>query len=145
MIRSIAGRDAADVEAVVSMLGRLRTELSLAVPFSPASARQLVRDLADSANGLVLVSGAAGSPQGMLIAAAQPYAFAPVLAAEEIAWWVEPEQRGHAGPAMLDAFEKWAIGIGATLIGVSDTGKSAAALYRRRGFRPAERKHFKGL
>jgi hypothetical protein len=79
----------------------------------------------------------------MMLAAAQPYAFAPVLAAEEIAWWIDPRHRGPWAARMLDRFEAWAAAIGAGITGLSDTGKSAAVLYHRRGYAPAERTYFR--
>lgn len=140
MIREAGG--AADLDAAVTMLSRLGEELALGVPFHAATARRLVEGLAASDRGLVLILDR-GVHAGVLLASAQPYAFAPVLAAEEIAWWIAPDARGRWARAMLARFEAWAVERGAALLGVSDTGKPAGHFYARHGFAPGERKHFK--
>lgn len=104
----------------------------------------MLEALQDNARGLILVLDIRGV-QGFLLGVAQPYAFAHILAAEEIAWWIAPRHRGPWAGAMLDRFEAWAGAQGARLIGLSHTGKSASAMYRRRGYAPAETKYFREI
>jgi GNAT superfamily N-acetyltransferase len=54
-------------------------------------------------------------PGGILLAQVGPSPLGPFLAAQEIAWWVEPDVRG-IGMGMLKEYEEWAIRKGAKAI-----------------------------
>jgi hypothetical protein len=135
---------AGDLPAILNQLPGLQAELGLELPFHETAARQTLEAINDSERGMILVLDLRGV-QGFLLGIAQPYAFAHILAAEEIAWWIAPRHRGPWAGAMLDRFEAWAAGLGARLIGLSHTGKSASAMYRRRGYACAETKYFREI
>lgn len=128
----------ADLEAIGAMLGRFHREVPEArlIPFYPATALRGVAALIESRDGCVLV---AGEPvAGMLIGAAQPSFWAPLLEAREVAFWVDREQRGRLGPALLEAWRSWARWRGAAVVAMSAFDDRAGRLYERRGFARVE-------
>lgn len=104
------------------------------VQYHAETFRQTLQGLMESARGLALVLDRDG-PHGLLLASAAPSPFAPVLVAQEMAWWIDPPQRGRWAVAMLDAYEDWASGIGAGIAGLSCFDERTARLYDRRGYR----------
>jgi len=123
----------ADVPACVEMVQRFQTKV---LPDAPAchagTVAQTVRNLIGAARGYVGVLDLDG-PQGVLLAHAAPSPWAPVLAAEELVWWIAPARRGRCALRMLDDLEAWARGVGADVLGLSSTGRDIGAIYARRG------------
>lgn len=123
----------ADVPACVEMVARFQAEV---LPDAPAchagTVAQTLRGLIASPRGYAAVLELEG-PRGLLLAHAAPSPWAPVLAAEELVWWIAPERRGRWALRMLDDVEAWARDLGAGVLGLSSTGRDIGALYARRG------------
>lgn len=102
------------------------------LPFeaSPAWAVELFRSCVNDPDKTAIVTDG-----GVLLAAVGPSLMGPFRASQELAWWIEPARRG-GGEIMIEEYERWAIGMGAKLIG----GVSMAAfpwvetIYQRRGY-----------
>lgn len=134
-----------DVDEVMRMVRDLKAAVAESAPFSEATTSRLIADLIRSPRGMIhLACLPSGRPVGFIAGAVGAYAFAPVLEAQELLWWVDPKYRKtDYGPKLMDAFERWARGKNAAVIGASYSGKSADALFRRRGMVAAERKYMK--
>lgn len=67
--------------------------------------------------------------------------------AEELAWWVEPDQRRAAiGRALLAEAEAWAIGAGICVLKmIAPTGSGIGRYYESLGYRPLETAYMKRL
>ncbi|MFP4275520.1 MAG: hypothetical protein ACLFRU_10895 [Paracoccaceae bacterium] len=123
----------ADVPACVEMVSRFQAEVLPDAPSCHAgTVAQTVRGLMASARGHAALLDLDG-PQGLLLAHAAPSPWAPVLAAEELVWWIAPDRRGRWALRMLDDLEAWARGIGAGVLGLSSTGRDLGPIYARRG------------
>ena len=108
--------------------------------------RNVFRSLiSGSGKGFACVLEVDGAAVGCLLAGASPSPFAPILVADEVLWWVEPEHRSGDSLKMLDLYEGWAEGIGAKIVGLSFFGGKVPAEYKRRGYAPGERKFAKAL
>lgn len=123
----------ADVPACVEMVRALHAEsLPDAPPCHAGTVAQTVRGLIASTRGHAALLDLDG-PQGLMLAHASPSPWWPVLAAQELIWWIAPAHRGPWARRMLDDLEAWARGIGAGVLGLSSTGRDIGALYARRG------------
>ncbi len=84
-------------------------------------------------------------PQGVIAGAVYPSWFnGGQLTGMDLFWWLEPEARNFkTAKAMLDRLEDWAKGEGAVWFTMAATETlrpdAVEALYRRRGYVPAER------
>lgn len=67
--------------------------------------------------------------------------------AEEIAWWVEPDQRRtDIGRALLAEAEAWAIGAGICVLKmIAPTGSGIGRYYETLGYQPVEMAYMKRL
>lgn len=85
--------------------------------------------------------------QGVLAAQAGLLPIAPVKAATELIWWIEPSARGRAAIQMLDAYEAWARERGCVFANMVGLGSDPlpARLYERHGYIAAERHFLKPL
>jgi GNAT superfamily N-acetyltransferase len=116
-------------------------------PFVAAYAERLVlAHLGDPACCCLLLE-AEGAPRGVLMARAAEHPFGPVRVATETLWWIDPAFRGRSALAMLAAYEDWARAQGCAFAGMAGMGPDpqVGALYRRRGYRPAETHFLKPL
>lgn len=111
------------------------------LPFSAAAA-SLVADaaMADPDRLCLVLADAGGTARGALLALAGDHHFSPVRIASEIMWWIDPDYRGRAAGDMIAAYEQWAAERGCDFIHMAGLGGDPAvsALYRRRGYQPAE-------
>ena len=80
--------------------------------------------------------------QGVLIAGVGESPFFNVPVADEYAWWINPEYRGH-GLRMLRAYEKWAFDQGAKIIGLSSFVERTSMFFERKQYLPGEMKYYK--
>src|SRR3972149_4409509 len=54
---------------------------------------------------------------GMIVGLVSPFMFGNNRVATELAWWIEPNERGKkAGKELLDAFEFWAKKVGCSIV-----------------------------
>lgn len=116
--------------------------------YDPGSMEITLRHLIDSAGGILLVAESGGAVVGMAAALLYPHYFnTDSLTGQEIFWWVDPAHRKGEGGALLDALESAAQAAGAvsfTMVSVADLRSDALdRVYRRRGYRPAERTYIK--
>lgn len=86
-------------------------------------------------------------PAGVLAAHVYQHPLAPVLAAGELMWWIDPKHRGLCAMRMLGAYEEWARAKGCVLIGMATPpgDDKAASIYRRKGYAPAGQHFFKTI
>jgi len=84
---------------------------------------------------------------GFLAGCAAPFLFGQHLLATEIAWWVEPEERGRgAGLDFLSAFEYWAKEkAGCTMISMVGLDDKLSKFYEDKGYKLYERDYLKVL
>jgi GNAT superfamily N-acetyltransferase len=128
----------ADRPAIVRMARDFHAAANMPVAFDAAYAAAVAGAYIADADKLCLVLDRDG-PAGVLAAHAYAHLLAPVLAADELMWWVDPGHRGLAAMRMLSAYEDWARSRGCALIGIATppSDDRAAALYRRRGYSAA--------
>jgi GNAT superfamily N-acetyltransferase len=71
------------------------------------------------------------------------------LTGQELFWWVDEGHRDGTGQALFDALEHWVKGVGASTFCMITLEaldpERVAAMYRRRGYRPAERNFIKAF
>ena len=118
----------------------------LPIPFSAPYASLLFDASIQDPDRLCIVLDANGV-QGVLAAQAGFLPTAPIKAASELIWWIEPAHRGKAAIQMLDAYEAWARDRGCVLASMVGLGSDPlpGKLYERRGYTAAERHFMKPL
>lgn len=118
-----------------------------AFPFDPAYAERLFLAYLANPQACAIVYEVSGRAQGILLADAYEHPFGPVWFAQERLWWIDPAHRGPAAMRMLAAYEAWAKERGCKFIGMVGMGEDPAvgALYKRRGYRAAERNFLKAV
>lgn len=93
-------------------------------------------------DGIVLLHG----KKGMIAGRLAPYAFAPLLIAAELGWWVEPEHRkSKVGKELLEAFEYWAKQKNCKMVTMVSLDDEVGKIYERKGYHLAERVYMKEL
>lgn len=139
MIRAASPSDRV---AVIRLLGEFHAAAGCSFPFDPARAdQQLRRHMAPDSCAL-LHEGGIGHVDGLILATAFEHPFGAGRMAKETFWFVSPDARGRAGMELLAAYEAWALAQGCTSIGMTAlAGNDVSAIYRRRGYVPAE-SHF---
>lgn len=91
-------------------------------------------------DGVVLIAhGSDGTPTGFKFGTAHQLYFSRARVAQEMALWVAPEARGgFTCAALIKAFERWAISVGAVevVIGIAANINNGltAAIYERLGY-----------
>jgi len=82
---------------------------------------------------------------GFIVGMAVPFIFGKHTLATEVAWWVEPDQRGSGlGTNLREAFEYWAQNIaGCKLISMSALDKKLEKYYKDKGYKLYERAYMK--
>lgn len=119
--------------------------------FCPASmAATLERMIADEASILLIATMPGGRVVGMAAGVTYPAYFnSAIRIGTELFWYVEPEQRGIIGPALLRAMEERAREAGCKqwIMGAlaSQRPEAVARLYGRYGYSPAETTFIKAL
>lgn len=116
-------------------------------PFDPAYAERMFLRYLSTPRTLCLLHDVDGQARGVLMAHAFEHDFGPVLLSQERVWWIDPAYRGSAALRMLDAYEAWSVEQGCAFAGMAGMGEDpeVGALYRRRGYRPAELHFLKAL
>lgn len=125
----------ADRAAIVRMARDFHAAANMPVAFDPAYAASVAGAYIADDDKLCLVLDQDG-PAGVLAAHVYQHPLAPVLAADELMWWIDPDHRGLCAMQMLDAYEQWARAKGCVLIGMATppSDDKAASIYRRRGY-----------
>ena len=83
---------------------------------------------------------------GMLVGTTSPLLFSGPPIATEIAWWVNPEDRGtNVGKELLDAFENWAKYMGCKAVTMSCLDDRVGKFYEKNGYVLSERAYIKDL
>ena len=133
-----------DLEAGLEMLRCAHGALQPATRWhAGAAASTLQRLMADPAGYAVVLQGA--SVVGISLGCVGPALWQPGVQASNLLRWVAPAQRGAWHGPLLRHFEDWARAQGASLIGVSQTGRIAARAYERQGYAPAEHMYFRNI
>ena len=102
------------------------------------------------AHAKVFVADIDGTISGILVAVLSPAWYAPRhTIATELAWWVAPEHRkGTAAIRLIQAFERWAIESGASMVSMTnlqvDDNGAVANMLGRMGYKMTEQAHTKG-
>lgn len=118
--------------------------------FDPASLRRTLEQLVAAEDGVLLVAEYGSELIGMAGALCYPHYFnANEKAAQELFWWVRPENRGGpAGVRLLRGLERWAESRGCrtlTMICLPAIESPAERVYQRSGYRASERGYIKRL
>jgi GNAT superfamily N-acetyltransferase len=118
--------------------------------YDPASMAETMRGLIARPDGIFLVAEIDGQLVGMAAALLHPHYFnSSILTGVELFWWVSHEHRKGVGAELLEALEGGARAAGAisfTMISVVGLRSDALdRVYRRRGYRPAERTYIRML
>lgn len=114
--------------------------------FEAAYAERAFLSHTGSLDALCLVLDS-GRPTGVLMARVFDYELGPARVAKETVWWIDPSQRGRAAMRMLEFYETWAAGRGATAVGMAALAAAprAGEIYQRRGYQPVEQHFVKRL
>jgi GNAT superfamily N-acetyltransferase len=85
--------------------------------------------------------------KGFLAGMATPFPFGDYSLATELAWWVNPEERGSGlGLKLLEAFEYWAEEkAGCSLVSMSSLDDKVGEMYTKQGYKLYERAYMKVL
>lgn len=134
----------ADKVSVIGLLRDSHTAAGFAWPFRAAYAERLFLAHLHGNDACCIVLGE--RPAGILMAQAFEHPFGAGRWAKETVWFIGEQHRGRGALAMLDAYEAWARDRGCTVIGMATlAGRDVSALYRRRGYVPAETHYLKAL
>ena len=136
----------ADKFRVLLLAKNFHEASELPVPFNAAYASILFDQFLDGPEKLCLVLDRDGV-QGVLAAQTGILPIAPVKAATEVIWWIEPEYRGRDAVHMLVAYEAWAEEQGCSFVNMVGLGADplTAKFYERRGYIAAERHYMKPI
>lgn len=135
----------ADERFAITALAR-RFHLASGVPFDfdAAHASMSVAAYISTPRHLCLVNEVDGALRGVLAAQASISPLAPILIAQELVFWIDPEWRGDAARKMIAAYEKWAVSEGCVFAGLSGLNDPLVArFFRGAGFDQAENKFLK--
>lgn len=137
MIRH-ATRD--DIPALVDMGLRFIRESGYdgRIAENPAQIGRFLSDLIGSDVGVVFVSTTeAGAVTGTIVLLRYVQPFSGQVIVSELAWWVNPEHRGH-GLRLLKHAEQWAAESGAELMQMIAPTAAVESLYQRLGYERLE-------
>ena len=137
----------ADKFRVLLLAKNFHEALGLPVPFNAAYASIVFDQFLDDPEKLCLVLDRDGGVQGVLAAQTGILPIAPVKAATEVIWWIEPEYRGRDALHMLTAYEAWAEEQGCSFVSMVGLGSDPQPtnFYERRGYIAAERHYMKPI
>lgn len=149
MIRSASIDDAAPVAKLGESFHREACWADV-VPYNAADCEATIRQLIESADGIVLVAENDGEIVGMAAGLAYPMYFNHAhRTGQELFWWVKPGLRDGTGRLLLEMLETEARAIGClswTMISLDKVNPEVMArLYRRRGYRASEHSFVKRL
>ncbi|NTS30662.1 GNAT family N-acetyltransferase [Phyllobacterium sp. BT25] len=132
----------ADKFRVLLLAKNFHEASGLPIPFNPPYASILFDQFLTAPEKICIVLDRDGV-QGVLAAQVGFLPIAPVRAATEVIWWIEPEYRGRDALHMLAAYEAWAEEQGCSFVNMVGLGSDPlpAKFYERRGYIAAER-HF---
>jgi len=137
-----------DTEVLIAMTHRFLASSSYGFWLGKAEDERLVRlVLTVFELGTILVADDGGDVVGMIALAAVEHPVTGRRFAEELAWWVEPEQRrGTTGPRLLRAAEEWCRKMELSVVKmVAPAGSDVGRFYRRMGYTEVETAWQKGL
>lgn len=136
MIRPATAADKAALIVMARNFHAAAPELA-AHPFCALTAARTAHAHINQPGALALVLDLDGVV-GALLAQVQGMPFSAARVTREVAFWIEPRARGAWGLAMVRAYEAWARGQGAALIGLACLDDRAGAMFTRMGFARAE-------
>lgn len=136
-----------DVDEIVAMGERFRsqTEYETRIAPNPDVMRALAMRLIGDPDGLILVADLGTQLVGMLATIIYAHHISGERVAGEVAWWVDPEQRGDIGLGLLHDVERWARARGAIWLEMLAPNARIEQLYTRLGYAPVERTYHKRL
>lgn len=143
MRRDVRLAGAGDLPALSEMLRAARAEMHPGNAHHPAHCIATLRRLIADPAGFVGVAVADGAPVGLVVAVASGALWHPGVMAQCVLRWVVSSERGRWAGRLERAFEEWAEAQGATVLGLSQTGRAAGRVYARQGYLPAEMMYFK--
>mgnify|MGYP006201867671 CR=1 FL=1 len=133
-----------DLFAVVALARDFHAASGVPFAFDPARFSAIASGYITAPACLCLVLEVEGAPKGVLMASASMLPFAPVLAATELIFWVDPAHRGRAPRRMIAAYEDWARDQGCAMIGLSSLNDPRVArFYGAAGFAPCDNNFLK--
>lgn len=98
-------------------------------------------------SGAIFIAERDGQPCGMLATKVFPHPMSGELTGGEIAWWIDPDQRGGtAALRLVAAAEQWCLERGAKRFQmVAPAGSGLGAVYERLGYEEVETAYQKPL
>ena len=126
---------AADIPRLVEMGRRFIRESSYRgrIGINPNALRQLMGKMVGLPSGVVFVSENDGKAIGMVGVHVYDHPMSGELFANELFWWVEPEERG-CGMKLKKRAEAWARAMGAVRIQMTAPNDRIAQVYRASGY-----------
>ncbi|OLP44161.1 GNAT family N-acetyltransferase [Rhizobium oryziradicis] len=132
--------------AVIALLRESHAAAGYGFAFEASRADALFRLHLESPMACVLLLERQGVVAGVLMASVYDHPFGAGLMAKETVWYIAPHARGRGGPAMLDAYEAWAVKLGCTSIGMAALASNdVSKLYQRRGYAAVETHFIKSI
>lgn len=124
-----------DIDRIVTMGRRFlaETEYREVMAGDPVRMAETVRDLIAGDRGLLLVLDGDEGLRGMIGVFAFEHPISGAVVASELFWWVEPETRGD-GLKLLRGAERWARGVGASVLQMIAPNEKVARLYQAFGY-----------
>lgn len=131
--------DQKDMPRLIEM-GRMALESApLGLPFSEPWLRRTMVSLMVSRSGLMSVLDRSGVAVGMLMATMYESPLSPVLMAQELALWIDPDQRGRGLGCLLEHYRAWASRQGADHVGICTFHDDRTTrVFQRLGYQPIE-------
>lgn len=127
------------------------TPVNHIIPFDRDGTAAFIKSALDNENIIVLVAEDDGKLIGITAAIAYPMYFNPAkLVAQELWWYIKPDERGGAASKLLfQEIEKWSMSKQAEAMFMvaldNDRIETMVKLYGRLGYTPTERTFVKGL
>ena len=135
-----------DLLRLLDMGWKFAVYTGLPTPFSPESAKRMLEYL--MVNGVVYVHESDGVLDGAIMGMIAPIWYVGVMAASELALWVDPDRRSSGiAKRLIGAFEAWGREQGVEYFTMSDLSVDgtypAGGMFERMGYMPFERAHIK--
>lgn len=134
---------AEDTPEIVAMAERFVAQTSYRnlIAIDPARVAETVRTLVAGSGAIFVAQRAGGDLVGMIALTVYDHPFSGDRVVSELAWWVEPGNRGRVGLWLLKRAEQWANEVGAVWLQMIAPTPEVEQMYERLAFVPIERSY----